>query len=216
MSRNLLSSLLLSLPLAALSGLLCAAPALAADHEISYETSTLGVHDPSWQTFDEHHDFFGANGLRVGYAVHDRVAIVGGWHLGRNGQDVFVDGEDQQSFRAAFTGHEFLLGAKADLPLARWFRPYALLQAMGVYGVVRLDEDVSTEDNLNQIKEGAFAPGGVAAGGFDIRVPFKEEAYIIATYFEFGYGQILPLRFQDMGDITMGGFAFRWGVGARF
>lgn len=205
---------------ASLLGLASVAPSAvhAADHEVSYEVGTLAIHDPAWDLFDASLSYLPSQGVRLGYAVHDRVAVIGGWHHAARGQTLYTEGEedDESTFAAAFYSETFLAGAKADWDLAPWFRPYAAAQFMGVLGTVRLDDDTTEDDNLNQITRRAFTPGAVATGGVDIRVPFADGRYAVASYMEFGYGRTLNLSFEDLGDLDMAGFAFRWGIGARF
>ena len=198
---------------------LCATPALAADHEVSLEMGSLHANDTSWDMFSDTPSF-NTYGLRVGYAFHDRIAAIAGYHHGANGMTVEAmdsgwESGDPPTFASAFYGDEYSLGIKADLPLSINLRPFATVQALGVRGLIRLDDDAEHDDNLNQIQQGAFAPGGMATGGIDLRIPIAQAKYCVASSLEFGYGKVLDLDFGDLGKLPMGGFVFRWGVGVR-
>lgn len=198
---------------------LCASPALAADHEVSLELGSLHANDASWDLFSET-ETFGTYGVRVGYAFHDRMAAIAGYHRGSTGMTVEStsggwETDEPPTFQSAFYGDEYTLGVKADLPLSINLRPFVTVQALGVRGLIRLDDDTEHDDNLNQITRSAFAPGGMATGGVDLRIPVAQARYYLSSSMEFGYGKVLDLDFGDMGTLPMGGFAFRWGVGFR-
>ena len=213
--------------LAALALLALPTAAGAADHELSFELGTPASYDDNFQLFQDDGDFLGTRGLRLGVAVHERVAVIAGWHRGASGtrieygetyyeDDEYEEYYEQTGMVAALYADEFTLGAKADLPVAVWFRPFATLQGMGLRGLVRIDDDTSSDDNPNQIQRTAFAPGGMATGGLDFRVPFMDGKLAAATSFELGYAYAPPLDFDELGTLKMRGLVFRWGLGARF
>ena len=208
--------------------------AVAADHELSVEVGATG-HGPddNWFLFDDYSDAQTTMGLRLGYAVHDRVAIIGGWHHGADGTRVEMDGfsgdgddwdsdyyeesgSGGQALAAAYYNDTFSLGAKADLPVATWFRPYVAVQGLGVRSMVRLDDDTSTDDNPNQLQRTALSPGAAALGGLDFRIPINHGAWAIASHLELGYHIATPASFDELGSLSNRGLVFRWGTGVRF
>lgn len=211
---------------AVLAAVALAPAAEAAEREVALELGSFGAPDEDFDLFS-HGDALPTRGLRVGWPVHERVAVIAGWHHGARGLRVYPLGDeydyeydddysaDNNAFVAAFYGDQFTLGAKADWALVRWLLPYATVQAVGYRGLVRLDDDLQHDDNPNQVQRSAFAPGAMATAGLDVRVPFGE-TFAAATYLELGYGYVLPLDFADLGEIDMRGFVLRWGVGARF
>jgi hypothetical protein len=216
--------------IAACAALALPSAAIAADHEISLELGTIG-HGPddNWFLVNDYNDYLGVYGVRLGYAVHDRVAIIGGWQRGAHGTRVEMDGFDGygdeyydddysagEALAVAYYADTFSVGAKADWGLATWFRPYATLQAQGIRTVVRLDDDTSTDDNPNQLQYSAFSPAGAATGGLDFRIPFNKGAWAIASYLELGYHVGTKASFDELGSLSNRGMLFRWGLGARF
>ncbi len=196
--------------------------AQAADHELSLELGTTANHQQNWYMFNAESQQLPSWGLRAGVAVHDRLAIIGGWHHGKKGMrlgfdESWEDDEEAYGFASVFYGDSFTLGLKADVPVAVWFRPYATAQGLGLRGMVRLDDDLSEDDNLNQIQQADFSLGGIGALGVDFRVPFKDGAWALASYLELGYGYAAPLDFGDLGELDeLHGVVFRWGAGVRF
>ena len=209
--------------LTALSLLAFSGAAQAADHELSLELGTAANHQQNWFMFNDESQQLPSWGLRAGVAVHDRLAIIGGWHHGKKGMrlgfggDWDDDDEEAYGFASVFYGDSFTLGLKADVPVAVWFRPYATAQGLGDRGMVRLDDDLSEDDNLNQIQRSDFSFGGIGALGVDFRMPLKDGAWAIASYLELGYGYASPLDFDELGELDgLYGVVFRWGVGVRF
>ena len=196
---------------------LCAAlPARAADHELSFEVGSLAARDPAWDTFS------GTNamvtlGLRGGYRVHDRVAVIASYHHTRTGSDLYGDASGDLFSRAAFFGNEFSLGAKADLSVKDFMLPYVTLSGVLLYSDVRFDDDPDDNDNAGQVKETALAGGARGMGGLEFRIPRWNPPGITAgAYFELGYTYLSPLSFGDLGDMDLGGFTVRGGIGLRY
>jgi hypothetical protein len=207
--------------------------AAAADHELSFELGTTGHSaDDNWQLFDDYSDAQTTLGLRAGFAVHDRVAVIAGWQHGASGSWIEMPGyeggggdwdEDYYdgyssgpALGMAYYNDTFSLGAKADWPVAVWFRPYVTVQGLGIMSKVRVDDDTSTDDNPNQLERSAFDFGGAATGGLDFRIPIKQGAWALASYLELGYQYATPASFGELGAMTNRGLLFRWGLGARF
>jgi hypothetical protein len=203
--------------IAVLAALSLPASAVAADHEISLELGTTGHGaDDNWFLFSDYNDVLPSYGVRLGFAVHDRVAVIGGWHHGAEGTRVEMEGYEDSALAAAYYADTFSLGAKADLPVATWFRPYATVQGLGIMSKVRLDDDTSDDDNPNQLERGAFSPGAAATAGVDFRVPFNEGAWALSSHLELGYHLATPASFDELGTLLNRGLVFRWGLGARF
>lgn len=200
-----LALLLLALP----------APALAADREVSLELGSIASSDPQWDLFSDS-PRLPTQGLRIGWPVHDRVALVAAWHRGAQGSTLGGEGTGQSDFVAAFSAHALALGAKADLELTPWFVPFATLQALGLLGTVRLDDDPDDDHNPNQLSHSAFAPGALAAAGLELRLPLHHDAFAAATSLDLGYALLGPLHYDTLGPLHLGGFTLHWGVGARF
>ena len=203
--RSLFAAALLLLP----------ASALAADREVSFEVGANGLTaEDNWFLFSEQ-DSLTTLGVRLGYPVMDRLAVVAGWHHGAHGTHVAL-GTDEDSLAAAYYADSFSLGAKADWDVAAWFRPYATLQALGQRTLVRLDDDTGVDDNPNQIERAAFSPGAAALGGLDFRVPFAQGRMAVASYMELGYQLLTPAELDELGSLQTRGLVFRWGLGMRF
>jgi hypothetical protein len=190
------------------------AQAFAASNEVSVELGTLYTDDPSWALFSDT-EGLPSKGLRFGYAVHDRVAVVGGWHHVRRGAELTL-ASGSMSTSSAFLGDEFTLGARGDVAIGDAILPYVALSAMMVRGDVRLDDDFEDDDNPGQVRETDWAPGGLAVGGIELRIPQDEAPFTLAMHLEAGYGATAPLRFGEVGQIQPAGFVMRGGVGVRF
>jgi hypothetical protein len=199
--------------------------AAAADHELSFELGTTGHSaDDNWFLFEEYRDAHTNLGLRAGFAVHDRVAIIAGWQHGATGTRVEMDEEGHYfdddgmyaNLGAAYYNDTFSLGAKVDWPVAVWFQPYATLQALGISTKVRLDDAPRDDDSINQLEYSAFDPAGAATGGVEFRVPINHNEWAIASHMELGYQLGTAAQFDELGSLLNRGLIFRWGVGARF
>lgn len=218
------------------------APARAADHELSLELGALGTADDRFDLFDDA-ALVGTLGLRGGYALHDRVSLLLGYHIGAWGQgvedgsgfdetttgyyyDEYDDGGGQELMHASYRMHLFSLGPKADLRVADWLYPYATVQGLLAPGTVRLDDDPKREDNLNQLRGGGLTGGGAAALGLDIIPLARRQAVRAGAHLEMGYGLLAARGYKgrvgvqdqkvELARFGMGGFYLRWGVGVYF
>ena len=193
--------------------------AIAADHEISLELGTTGHGvDDNWFFFNDEADTLTSYGLRAGFAVHDNVSVIGGWHHGARGTRLEMNGNDESEIAPglAYYADTFSLGAKADWPLWVWFHPYATVQALGIRSLVRVDDIPADDDNLNQLERGAFSPGGAATAGLEFRVPINHNSWALASHLELGYHIGTAADFDELGSLSNQGVVFRWGLGARF
>lgn len=220
---------------------LLAAPASAASHELSVELGSLGTRDERFELFHER-NLLGTFGLRGAVAVHPRVAIVGGWHYATAGNAVesesfyadedyeyYEDYYEQGAFQAAYRGHHLLVGPKVDFPVDTWGFPYLTVQGGLFIGQVLLDEDRDDDENINQLKATAFAPGGVAAVGVDIvplRLPSAQVGF--GGHLEAGYAASLDTSYKgelptgtglteaELARFGLGGLYLRAGIGVYF
>lgn len=211
----------------ALSALL-SAPASAGspdgqDHELSLEVGSLGTPDRNWEYLSPT-DGVGTLGIRGGYALSPAVTLVGSYHWRRYVTDFEVESDDDpQEFEAMFATNQVQAGAKVDVQVQHWLRPYGTLQVMGVGGRLRLDGDL--EDDEKGTNYRSFSPGAAAALGLDLVPGSPRSPAHFATHLEMGYGYVLPLGFEDadagnqpisLGDLEIRGFYVRWGAGVHF
>ena len=218
--------------IAAIGLLAVPATASAADHELSLELGSTGYAAAEhWALFNDNgYDTLPTFGLRAGFAVHDRVAVIAGWHHGRtgtrlelSGEDYYdesyyydYDGDDYATMGMAYYANELTLGAKADWPVTVWFHPYATISGVGLLSKIRLDDDTGEDDNLNQLTRTAFAPGAQATGGVEFRIPISHNTWALASHVELGYQYAIPSSYDELGSLAKRGLVFKWGLGARF
>lgn len=211
----LMSTLMLGAALAAPGG---------ARHEASLELGTLGSRDPNADLFS-YSDLLQSGGGRLGYAVADQWTVVADYQFGRHGDRLEADSGDGGYSLSLMdlTLHQLTVGPKFSLELTPWLRPYATVQAMGVAGRLRLGED--PDEPEDRARFWSMAPGGVAALGVDLSPGKKRQAVRFGSHLEMGYGYATALSFSDrdagndaaeIGDMRLGGFYLRWGVGVRF
>jgi hypothetical protein len=195
--------------------------ALAASNEVDLEVGLLGSGDPTFDRVSEG-DVLATYGLRVGVKLHQNVAAIAGWQHGQTGSqlstygDTDYDGSGTTSLRAAYFGDVFTLGAKGDIRVNEWFYPYVTVQGALERGLVRVDDDASTDENIGQVKQAGVTGGFVAAVGAESPVALGDGGVAIAPYVEVGYGWLAPLQLGDMGSLKLGGVAARVGLGVRF
>lgn len=195
--------------------LLLLSPAHAADHEINVEAGWLGADDDAWAVFSES-GLYGTGGLRIGYAFHPRIAAIAGWQRGRAGAEVYVPGFEEAPLFSGFAADQFTLGVKADVKVFEWLHPYATVQGDLLRAVARFDDDLSEDDNPGQIKAAGVTGGALFTAGLDFPIEIRQSGLAIAPYAELGYGLLAPVTLGDFGDVHLGGFTGRTGVGLRF
>lgn len=187
--------------------------AFAADNEINVEVGTLTNTDNSFSWFADDNGM-ASFGLKGGVAVHDRVAILGGWQHAGRGATVYTDGSTSQ-FDTALRTEVFSLGGKVDAPVTDWFLPYIAANALLVRGGLTIDEDGDTQGGAD-IRKGSVAPGVAALGGVEFRIPQGSAAFTLAATTEVGYAYVAPMSFDGLGSVQPGGLIVRGGVGVRF
>lgn len=206
-----------------LSGAALAGSADGVDHELSIESGSMYTSDDTWNAFS-YSDTVSAWGLRAGYSLTPRVAVVASWHRGEHESYLGVDGESYHNLDMDFTTHQVAVGPKVDYQIFHWLRPYATVQGMGVLGRIEIDEDSEDDDNeLLRFSDTSF--GGFAALGAEF-VPGDEGRRLHpAIHLEMGYGKVFAMTFEDedagntaveIGDLDMQGFTMNAGVGVRF
>lgn len=207
-----------------LIGMLTAA--LAADHEVAVEAAWIVGGDNAWHTLASR-GAYGSIGVRGGVAVHERVAIVAGYQYGAVGAEIGAwseddwEGEDAytgafSSAAHAFLGHRLMLGAKADVPMANYFAPYALVHGDALIGTVRLDDDAEDDENVTQRARTGATGGFGGALGVSFPVETASPGLKVTPYLELGYDWFAPLSLGDLGAVQPRGFAGRAGVGLQF
>jgi hypothetical protein len=156
-------------------------------------------------------------GVRGGFGFDDHVAIVADARWGAMGSTVSSDRYD--SFQSAMYAGQYALGARAGVPLANEvLRPYATAQVTLLHAQVKFDDDPNDDRSLGQSATGAWAPGVVAAAGFEVS-PKRAFLGLIdpAVWVEVGYGYTAPLSLGDLGALRPGGgLAARGGLMLRF
>jgi hypothetical protein len=203
------------------ASLLLAVTGSAHAHELSVEAGSFGA--TADDAFGLYSDGFavGTWGLRGGYGLNRVFSVVGGWHTGRTGADVFAEYGDSYAddydedddydaygdgylFSTSLTTHRVALGAKAAWPVRSWVAPYATVQAIGWFATARLDDAPDRDDNPNELTYRAFAPGGLAALGVQL-TPFRvvRDARL-SVHLEAGYGHMARLRFEDADNRVAG------------
>lgn len=196
--------------------LLALGSASAATNEIDLEAGWFGSSDAGWDLFSEA-DLYGTWGFRLGYAVHPRIAIIGGAQFGKTGQTVeSYSTEDRSTFYTGFYGDTFTLGAKGDVQVASWLHPYVTVQGVGLRGLARFDDDRAHDDNASQVQVAGFTGGVLGTVGLDFPIALGHSGFAVSPYTEFGYGWTAPLALGDVGSVQLSGFTGRAGVGLRF
>jgi hypothetical protein len=217
--------------------LLCllTAPAGAVDNEINVEAGWIGAPDPSWALFSERASL-GTLGVRGGYALNDRIAVIAGWQHGSDGITVSSGGYEEAYYygyedygyyygngepayttevHTAFIGEQITVGAKADLAPLTWLHPYVAVQGAALVATAKFDDDTSTDRNVTQLKRTGVTGGVVATAGLDFPIKVVD-GLAVAPYIEGGYAWYAPATLQDIGQIGFHGFTGRAGVGLRF
>ena len=193
--------------------MLCAS-ALAAEREVDLELGWLGAEDPAYDLFSEA-DSLSTWGVRAGWPVMDRLAVVGGWQHGASGMTL-QSGEDLE-IATGLWSNAASLGVKADVSMTRWLSLYATVQGAGLFQLARMDDDPEDDENAGQVEAHGFAPGAYAALGPEFLIPLgKDKERSLALYAEFGYGWLAPMELGDFGRIQYMGFSGRLGTGVRF
>lgn len=220
---------ILAAGLAALASAAVSGPAHAVNHELNIDYGWQGAHDPAWDFFSDN-PRIGSYGLRGGMRLSERVGVVASWGRGARGGTVYLEDPETYdtlgSFDLAFKMHQVGLGAKADLDVSPWARPYGVLMVTGMLGTVLMDDDSDEDDNANQVRYSGFGPGGFAGLGVELFGSAPEARARFVGTLEAGYAHTFPMEFTasgedqvgelSVGDLGFNGLAIRMGAGVRF
>jgi hypothetical protein len=212
-----------------ISLLLATARAESPTAEVSFEMTSIANHDPAYDLFHEE-DGMGLPGVRLGYRVHPRVAVVGAWGALRTGARAYTGsytttstyGYDTSTtggsgqYVAAMTAHQARLGLRADVPIGR----DVLLPAVSASAVAlptrwRFDGDPSVNDPVSQVSASGVPVGFEATGGAELRVPTRG-TWTAAVFLDLGGTWLSRAAFGAIGEMKPGGFTAHGGVGLRF
>lgn len=209
-----------TLALLGLTGL--STTAAAAENQVDFILNSQTTNADGWQIIDNDgaHSSFGA---RVGVAMGEHLSILGSYHYGSTGADVFSSDWDDEGidppgdgFTMAYFGHGLAVGPKVSSRINRIATGYATAQLSGQLATIRVDADDVLDDDATQLQERGFAPGAVAALGAEFNLPFNRRAWTPAAHVELGYGHTLNMTFDTFGQMNFSGFYANWGVGVRF
>ena len=200
-----------------------------------FVVSSYHSNDEAFELYSPN-DALGTQGLRLEGDLRGPISLVGSYTRRRVASEYFdslVDSDQDETDRedaaliAAFSGQQITFGPKVRVDATRSLSLYAVGQGLAFIGTSRLDDDPTTEDNLNQITMRSWAPGFVAAGGAEFAP--KVGPVNLSTFLELGYNWTAQMAFEDasvredgtnepasMGDMAFRGFYLQWGVGVRF
>lgn len=197
--------------------------ALAGSNEVALTVGWLDSGDPAWQVLAPS-GAYATWGGQLGLKVHDRVTVLAGYKHGVVGADLDAwdwDGEDEGDDRFAyaknaFYGNTFTLGARADWDFVEFFAPYARVDAQGLLGMIRVDDEPDDDENVTQRQEVGFTPGFDAALGLSFPVPTALPSVQVTPFLEMGYGWVVPMKLGDLGRVQPAGFTGQGGVALQF
>jgi hypothetical protein len=234
MNTPLRSAPLALLPLLTL--LFAAGPAAASErgkfsHEASFTMASQRVlGEPFPDILADDRGAMSPMGFRLGVGISGPISAIGGYQNDLQSTTIDVPDTDVDIVHQLRL-HQVLAGVKVQQPIRPWIAPYATLQLSAVRGVMRLDEDLNRDDNLNQLTSKGNALGGVAAIGIDLR-PLQAGPVRLGTHLEVGYGLHSRLQLEAgdeaqpvqnaagdpalQGELQLRGLAVHWGVGLRF
>ncbi|MCB9666379.1 MAG: hypothetical protein H6732_19870 [Alphaproteobacteria bacterium] len=213
-------------PIVLLAGLLAAAPAHAARHELSYEFLGAFTSDLTLgEVFDTRLPAFG---LKAGGAVLRNgprtrrfgLVIDGGWSRASRGSrvDLYSEVFDRNTpFGATLVVDTITLGAKADVSVADLFFPYIHVQAALLHGRVLTDSD--PDDHDDPFVDDGLAPAGLFTFGFELGPPDTHLGWPVtfAFYLEAGVQIAGGMTVGALGGpVDLSGAVLRSGVGLRF
>lgn len=197
---------------------LLAIPALAADHELSFELGSLGNTDPAYDLIDDR-DTMRSLGGRAMFAFHDRFAVVAGYQRVRRGARLqLYDAETEEDgggLQIAMLADEFTLGAHADLELGRFLQPYIHAQGLLFRGQIRVDDDPNDSASPGQVKETKLAAGFLPTAGLELHIPQSSAPFTLGMYTEMGWAFMGRLDYETFGEMEPGGLVVRVGAGVR-
>jgi len=178
--------------------------------ELSFEVGWLGVGDSELEMLSWS-DPLTTIGARAGYRLTPRVAIVLDYQHTHDSMGYFTPSGE---FTSSFGMDRMGLGAKGDLRVGSWFRPYAVVEGVLSTATARFDDDPEHDDNATQMKASGLSGGVYAAVGTEYRINLGPLA--LAPYIELGYGFTAPTKFGELGQASLQGVSGQAGWGIRF
>ncbi|GDX83557.1 hypothetical protein LBMAG42_53680 [Deltaproteobacteria bacterium] len=157
-------------------------------------------------------------GIRGSYRVNRWLVPFAGLSYTDATMSHIVTSDDElgsTTFRTGLYQTQMFLGAKPTWAPNKYVGVYGLVQAQGLLGIVRLDDDPDDDENLGQIEGEGFAFGGTFGAGVEAFAPTGGPLQI-AFSFELGYSAYAPLQLEDVATIDASGVSLRTGVGVRF
>jgi hypothetical protein len=178
--------------------------------EVAFEVGWAGLGDDAIELFS-YSDPIRTLGARAGFRPHPRIAIVLDY---QHSQDEMGFTTPSGGFNTSIDINRFGLGVKGDIRVGSWFRPYGIVEGLGVSTTARLDDDPEHDDNVTQLKEGGLSGGVYGALGAEFLISLGSLA--LAPYLELGYGYVAPTSFGNLGKAAFWGFSGQAGWGVRF
>jgi hypothetical protein len=205
--KNTIALLALLLPSLAL--------AEAGPREVSLERNQLSNRGVAWDVFADE-DGLMTSGIGIAQDLDKNLSVVASYHFGQAGSENYIpeDPGSAEGFVAAFNAHQFTAGVRGDLGGTGFVQPFVSAKATALLGIVRLDDDLDSDENLTQTQAMAIAPGGVLAVGLSGLIPAGPGHVRLDT--ELGYAHSLPMGIGELGSLQFSGFHMRWAAGLRF
>jgi hypothetical protein len=187
----------------------------AGPREISLERNQLSNMGSSWNVFADE-DGLMTSGIGIAQDLDKNLSVVASYHFGQAGSENYIpeDPGSAEGFVAAFNAHQFTAGVRGDLGGTGFVQPFVSAKATALLGIVRLDDDLDSDENLTQTQAMAIAPGGVLAVGLSGLIPAGPGHVRLDT--ELGYAHSLPMGIGELGSLQFSGFHMRWAAGLRF
>jgi hypothetical protein len=217
--------------LTALSAPALAGPSSAVTHELSWTLDSQTMGDDQWDTFGWT-DVVNTLGVTAGYGLKRNLTLMVGiqhrrysksWNYYQETNDYW-----DSSYEVTMAATQLSLGPKLSMSVTPWLRPYVTTQGTAWIGKMGVDEDISDEDNLNQMSWRGLSPGVKAAAGVEF-IPIRGDRVHLATNLDFGYGIAAKMKFSDdggtsaedeesapVGELGMQGLHVSWGIGLHF
>jgi len=204
-------------PLLAALMLAVAAPAVAADHELSFDVGMLNAPNTEFDVFTDN-AFLVTYGARGAYAFDEHFSLLASYSHGRTGTTLtyYEDGTNYLTAPvAALFANEITVGPRFDWKLWNFFVPYARVDGVFLIADARFDDDPNDAQSPGQHKEMGFSGGVRPMAGIDFVIPRKSPGLSAGFYVEGGYTWMSKTQFDTFGDVQIYGFTLRSGIGFR-
>ncbi len=189
--------------------------ASATESELSLQMGIGGAPASSWEHIGGPSAAVPVRGgFRVGIKVAEPLLIMGEWGMGGS---TFSMSDGDSAVALATRHHQAGLGLKlAPFPNVPVIDPYVLGEATVGAALLRLDDDLSTSFNGNQLRYRRASPGGYAALGIMVGPPHDFVDVGVGGFAELGYSLQMPYDFAELGEVKASGVVFKLGFGMRF